>query len=138
MIVENPPVQFRLHPSTYLLVGQCGLAILATVILVGLPLLWWVRLVSIGLTMLLGLGYLKAWRSRGIEILWWKPAADLWILSAGQTRVQLCLQDSQFVTASLVILYFKTAAGKPGLRVVPRDALSASEHRLLRQLLMAR
>ncbi|MFQ3223093.1 MAG: hypothetical protein ACI9BG_001587 [Parasphingorhabdus sp.] len=107
-------------------------------ILVGLPLLWWVRLVSVGLTMLLGLGYLKAWRSRGIEILRWKPAADLWIVIAGQTRVELRLQAGQFVTAFLVILYFKTSAGKPVLRVVPRDALSASEHRLLRQLIMAR
>lgn len=138
MIVENPPVQFRLHPSNYLLVGQCGLAILATVILVGLPLLWWVRLASIGLTMMLGLGYLKAWRSRGIEILIWKPGADHWIVIAGQTRVELRLQAGQFVTAFLVILYFKTSAGKPVLRVVPRDALSASEHRLLRQLIMAR
>jgi len=138
VIVENPPVQFRLHPSKYLLVGQCGLVILAAVILVGLPLLGWVRLVSIGLTILLGLGYLKAWRSRGIEILRWKPAADLWSLSAGQTRVELRLQTGQFVTAFLVILYFKSSVGKPVLRVVPRDALSASEHRLLRQLLMAR
>ena len=88
--------------------------------------------------MLLGLGYLKAWRSQGIEILRWKPAADHWIVGAGQTRVELRLQAGQFVTAFLIILYFKTSAGKPVLRVVPRDALSAAEHRLLRQLLMAR
>ena len=132
MIVENPPVQFRLHPSTYLLVGQCGLAILATVILVGLPLLWWVRLVTIGITMLLGLGYVKAWRFRRLEILRWKPAADLWILSTGQIRVELSLQTGQFVMAFLVIVYFKTSTGNPVLRVAPRDALSASEHRMLR------
>ena len=105
--------------------------------LVGLPLLWWVRLVTIGIPMLLGLGYVKAWRFRRLEILRWKPAADLWILSTGQTRVELSLQTGQFVTAFLVILYFKTSTGKPMLRVVPRDALLPSEHRLLRQLLMA-
>lgn len=138
MIVENPPVQFRLHPSKYLLVGQCGLIILATMMLVGLPLIWWVRLVTIGITMLLGLGYVKAWRFRRLEILRWKPAADLWILSTGQIRVELSLPSAQFVTAFLVILHFKTSTGKPVLRVVPRDTLSASEHRLLRQLLMAR
>ena len=138
MIVENPPVQFRLHPSKYLLVGQCGLIILPPMMLVGLPLLWWVRLVTIAITMLLGLVYVKAWRFRRLEILRWKPAADLWILSTGQARIERSLQTGQFVTAFLVILHFKTSTGKPMLRVVPRDALSASGHRLLCQLLMAR
>ena len=81
--------------------------------LISRPLLWWVRLVTIGITILLGLGYLKAWRFRRLEILRWKPAADLWILSTGQIRVELSLQTGQFVTAFLVILCFKTSTGKP-------------------------
>jgi len=58
-------------------------------------------------------------------------------LEAGET-VELVLAPTQFATRYLVILYFKLPQGRQIVRVLPRDALSAPQHRLLRMVLIGR
>jgi hypothetical protein len=83
------------------------------------------------MTILFGLGYLKAWHSQGIAMLRWEKSTEIWTLSAGDTTVELSLRTGQFVTAFLIILYFKSDNGKPELLVEALDTPSESKHRLL-------
>jgi hypothetical protein len=61
-------------------------------------------------------------------------------LEAGETveTVELVLAPTQFATRYLVILYFKLPQGRQIVRVLPRDALSAPHHLLLRMVLIGR
>ena len=140
--------EFQLRPSFYYLSARLVLVIIASALIAALPLLIWVKIMG-----LLSLGLAARWLI--VDYLGQSPetlimldaSEDRWrlvsvlkaleALEAGET-VELVLAPTQFATRYLVILYFKLPQGRQIVRVLPRDALSAPKHRLLRMVLIGR
>jgi hypothetical protein len=140
--------EFQLRPSFYYLSARLVLVIIASALIAALPLLIWVKIMG-----LLSLGLAARWLI--VDYLGQSPetlimldaSEDRWrlvsvlkaleALEAGET-VELVLAPTQFATRYLVILYFKLPQGRQIVRVLPRDALSAPQHRLLRMVLIGR
>lgn len=138
MIAEKNQGTFNLRPSKTILIAQLGLSLTVVIILFGLPIFWWARLLALLITASTAVEWVRYWKAQGTEVLRCQDS-ERWSLEAkGFTLGGLQLKTNQFVTRSLVILYFKTTAGKSLIRVLPADALPAGQHRLLRQLLIAR
>jgi hypothetical protein len=141
--------EFQLRPSFNYLCARLGLAIAAAALIALLPLLIWAKVAA-----LLGLGLAVRWllvdyRGQCAELLILLDASeDRWRLlpvSEGRGRgsqqseaEELRMAATQFVTGYLVIAYFKRPQGQTIVRVLPRDSLSAPQHRLLRKLLIQR
>ena len=140
--------EFQLRPSFYYLSARLVLVIIASALIAALPLLIWVKIMG-----LLSLGLAARWLI--VDYLGQSPetlimldaSEDRWrlvsvlkaleALEAVET-VELVLAPTQFATRYLVILYFKLPQGRQVVRVLPRDALSAPQHRLLRMVLIGR
>ena len=140
--------EFQLRPSFYYLSARLVLVIIASALIAALPLLIWVKIMG-----LLSLGLAARWLI--VDYLGQSPetlimldaSEDRWrlvsvlkaleALKAVET-VELVLAPTQFATRYLVILYFKLPQGRQIVRVLPRDALSAPQHRLLRMVLIGR
>ena len=140
--------EFQLRPSFYYLSARLVLVIIASALIAALPLLIWVKIMG-----LLSLGLAARWLI--VDYLGQSPetlimldaSEDRWrlvsvlkaleALEAVET-VELVLAPTQFATRYLVILYFKLPQGRQIVRVLPRDALSAPQHRLLRMVLIGR
>jgi len=146
--------EFQLRPSFYYLSARLVLVIIASALIAALPLLIWVKIMG-----LLSLGLAARWLI--VDYLGQSPetlimldaSEDRWrlvsvlkaleALEAVETvetveTVELVLAPTQFATCYLVILYFKLPQGRQIVRVLPRDALSAPQHRLLRMVLIGR
>lgn len=63
----------------------------------------------------------------------YRSATNKWILDGTEVR----LKSEQFITRSLIIVYFVTADGTTLTHLVPRDSMLQQQHRCLRKLLMA-
>lgn len=138
MIVEKYQGTFNLRPSKTILIAQLGLSLTVVIILCGLPIFWWARLLAVVIAASTAVEWVRCWKAQGIELLRCQDS-ERWSLEANDLHLSgLRLTTNQFVTRSLVILYFKTTAGKSLIRALPADALPAGQHRLLRQLLIAR
>ena len=137
--------EFQLRPSFYYLSARLVLVIIASALIAALPLLIWVKIMG-----LLSLGLAARWlivdylgQSPETLIMLdasedrWRLVSVLKALEAAET-VELVLAPTQFATRYLVILYFKLPQGRQIVRVLPRDALSAPQHRLLRMVLIGR
>ena len=140
--------EFQLRHSFYYLSARLVLVIIASALIAALPLLIWVKIMG-----LLSLGLAARWLI--VDYLGQSPetlimldaSEDRWrlvsvlkaleALEAVET-VELVLAPTQFATRYLVILYFKLPQGRQIVRVLPRDALSAPQHRLLRMVLIGR
>ena len=131
--------EFQLSPSFYYLSARLVLAALAAVLISLLPILIWVKLIG-----LLCLGFAACYlivayhRKSPEELILLDASNDLWRLVSTSESLELVLAPTQFVTRHLVILYFKLPEGGQIVRVVPRDSLSAAQHRLLRMVLIGR
>ena len=131
--------EFQLSPSFYYLSARLVLVVLASVLMALLPILIWAKIIG-----LLCLGLAAWWlivnyRGQGAEKLILMDASeDRWRLQSASETVELVLAPTQFVTRHLVIAYFKLPQGRQIVRVLPRDSLSAPQHRLLRMVLIGR
>jgi len=131
--------EFQLSPSFYYLSARLVLVVLAAVLMALLPLLVWAKISG-----LLCLGLAACWlivdyRGQSPEKLVLLDASeDRWCLRSASETVQLVLAPTQFVTRHLVIAYFKLPQGRQIVRVLPRDSLSTSQHRMLRVVLVRR
>ena len=131
--------EFQLSPSFYYLSARLVLVVLASVLMALLPILIWAKIIG-----LLCLGLAAWWlivnyRGQGAEKLILMDASeDRWRLQSASETVELVLAPTQFVTRHLVISYFKLPQGRQIVRVLPRDSLSAPQHRLLRLVLIGR
>lgn len=63
----------------------------------------------------------------------YRSATNKWILDGTEVR----LRSEQFITRSLIIVYFVTVDGTTLTHLVPRDSMLKQQHRCLRKLLMA-
>jgi hypothetical protein len=136
--------EFSLYPSRYTLIAQLGLAISAALVVAISPILLIAKLSGLLILLAAGIGFSINFCRQNPERLF-VVDGDCWRLISssgnlqhgGEVAIDLQLEPSQFVTAGLVILYFRTPQGRRLNRVIPRDSLSPEEHRILRKLLLA-
>ena len=102
MIVEKNQGTFNLRPSKTLLIAQVGLTLAVAIILFGLPIYWWGRLLAFVITASTAVEWVRCWKAQGAEVLRCQDS-ERWSLEASD----FTLMTNQFVTRSLVILYFK-------------------------------
>lgn len=133
MTAEQSLATFNLRPSNRILNAQLGLAFAVSIVLFGLPIVGWAKLSALVITAATAIFWYRQWWAQGPEILRCLDS-ERWILA----DIDLSLQPRQFVTRNLIILYFKTTDGGALVRLLPADAMSAGQHRLLRKLLLAR
>lgn len=139
--------EFSLFPSRYTLTAKLSLTIASGLLVAILPILPMAKIAGLLFLLAAGLSFYLHFRRQCPERLFVVDGyAECWRLisspknkSDGRTvAIDLQLEPSQFVTAYLVILYFRTLQGDKLLRVIPRDGLCAEEHRILRKLLLSR
>ena len=63
----------------------------------------------------------------------YRSVTNKWILDGTEVR----LRSEQFITRSLIIVYFVSADGATLTHLIPRDSMDQQQHRCLRKLLMA-
>lgn len=135
MTSMGSPVEITLNPSPIFAVAQCGLIGVVLLLAIMLPLLLWAKLLSLLITLLSTTVWLMQWRRAEPELIIFRPLTDDCILG----RKKRCrLGSTQFVSRYLIIIYLRTEAGHRVSRVIPKDALSDYQHRLLRRLLIQR
>ena len=108
------------------------------VLLIVLKILFWPKVIAIGGVILLLVRIITLWRNRQHQELLFNRENDSWQLSGPQGWQELRLKSDQFVTARLVIIYFKTPKGSVIKRVITRDVMTTADHHKLRVLLPAR
>jgi hypothetical protein len=133
VIVEKSLATFNLRPSNIILKAQFGLALVVSIVLLGLPVVWWARLLALFITAAAIVLWFRQWQAQEPEVLRCL-GSERWTLG----DIDLLLQPRQFVMRNLVILYFKTTDDALLVRVLPADSMPAEQHRLLRKLLLAR
>jgi len=133
VIVEKSLATFNLRRSNIILRAQFGLALVVSIVLLGLSVVWWARLLAFLITAASIVLWFRQWQAQGPEVLRCL-CSERWTLA----NIDLLLQPRQFVMRNLVILFFKTTDGAALVRVLPADAMPAGQHRLLRKLLLAR
>ena len=135
MTSTGSPVEITLNPSPIFAVAQCGLIGVVLLLAIMLPLLLWAKLLLLIITLLVAAVWLMQWRRAEPESIIFRPLTDDCVIN----RDQRChFRSRQFVSRYLVIIYLTTEAGHRISRVIPRDALSDHQHRLLRRLLIQR
>ncbi len=137
--------EFSLSPSRYVLFAQLGLGICAGLLVALLPILLLAKIAGLLLILAVCGHFYVDFRRQKPERLWIADSdAQRWCLSLSadcqdlEEAIELQLEPSQFVTAYLVILYFRDRRGARLIRVIPKDSLMPQEHRILRKLLLAR
>mgnify|MGYP001141658401 CR=1 FL=1 len=139
--------EFSLTPSRYTFTAKLALAIAAGLLVAMLPILSMAKIAGLLFLFAAGVSFYLQFRRQSPERLFVVDGAgDCWRLvsppknkrGGREVAVDLRLEPRQFVTVYLVILYFRTLQGDRLLRIIPRDSLSAEEHRVLRKLLFAR
>ena len=131
--------EFQLSPSFYYLSARLVLVVLASVLMALLPILIWAKIIGLLCLGLAAWWLIVSYRGQGAEKLILLDASeDRWRLQSASETVELVLAPTQFVTRHLVIAYFKLPQGRQIVRVLPRDSLSAPQHRLLRMVLIGR
>lgn len=138
MKVAKSYQRFLLKPSKIQFYASLLWVLSIFVLLVVLPILLWPKLIAIGAVMLLLVRIVTLWRNRQHQELLFNPANDSWQLRGPQGWQELRLKSDQFVTARLVIIYFKTPKGSVIKRVITRDVMTTADHHKLRVLLLAR
>lgn len=133
MIVEKSQATFNLFPSKVFRGAQLGLSTVVIILLLGLPIFWWAKVLEVLVTALTTVHWCAQWQALQPEILR-SLDSERWTVA----DMDLQLQPRQFVTRHQVILYFKTTDETAVSRVLPADAMPVGQHRLLRRLLIAR
>ena len=141
------PAEFSLASSRYTLFAKLILVFAAGVLVILLPILLLAKVAGLLFLFFAACSFGYCFRRQNTQRLFVVDAdAGHWRLmsaAAGQSSgravtTDLQLEPSQFVTAYLVILYFRSQQGTRLVLVVPRDSLSGGQHRILRKLLLSR
>ena len=135
MTSMESPLEITLNPSKTLVMVQCWLVIAVLLLSVFLPVLLWVKVLLLLITLLTATRWLSQWRDLTPEVLIFRPLTDDCIIDG---KLRCLFRSRQFVTRRLIIVYLVTESGKTLSRIIPRDALSQRQHRLLRRLLIQR
>ena len=139
--------EFSLNPSRYALYARLGIVFIAGFLVAALPILLFAKISGLIFLLAAGYSFYQHFCQQAPEQLFALDIdANSWRLispvknqpGGGGEAVDLRLEPSQFVTAYLVILYFRSLQDGRLVRVIPRDSMSGDEHRILRKLLLSR
>lgn len=138
MIVAKNHQRFSLRPSKILVLASVGLAVWILLLLILLPIVFWIKLPSIISVGLFFYQSITAMRLAQMEELVFNSETDLWNLYGRDDLTELRLQPDQFITDWLIIIYFRTPEGFIFRRAITKDVVNSAEHHQLRSLLLSR
>ena len=138
MIVAKNHQRFSLRPSKILVLASVGLAVWILLLLILLPIVFWIKLPSIISVWLFFYQSITALRLAQMEELVFNSETDLRNLYDRDDLTELRLQTDQFITDWLIIIYFRTPEGFIFRRAITKDVVNSAEHHQLRSLLLSR
>ena len=138
MIVAKNHQRFSLRPSKILVLASVGLAVWILLLLILLPIVFWIKLLAIIAVGLFFYQSITALRLAQMEELVFNSETDLRNLYDRDDLTELRLQPDQFITDWLIIIYFRTPEGFIFRRAITKDVVNSAEHHQLRSLLLSR
>jgi hypothetical protein len=138
VIVAKNHQRFSLRPSKILVLASVGLAVWILLLLILLPIVFWIKLPSIISVGLFFYQSITALRLAQMEELVFNSETDLRNLYDRDDLTELRLQPDQFITDWLIIIYFRTPEGFIFRRAITKDVVNSAEHHQLRSLLLSR
>lgn len=138
MIVAKNHQRFSLRPSKILVLASVGLAVWILLLLILLPIVFWIKLLAIISVGLFFYQSITAMRLAQMEELVFNSETDLRNLYDRDDLTELRLQPDQFITDWLIIIYFRTPEGFIFRRAITKDVVNSAEHHQLRSLLLSR
>lgn len=138
MIVAKNHQRFSLKPSKTLVLDSVGLAVWILLLLILLPIVFWIKLLA---TIAVGLFFYQSITVMCLaqmEELVFNSETDLWNLYGRDDLTELRLHSDQFITDWLIIIYFRTSEGVVFRRAITKDVVNSAEHHQLRSLLLSR
>jgi len=118
--------------------ASVGLAVWILLLLILLPIVFWIKLPSIISVGLFFYQSITALRLAQMEELVFNSETDLRNLYGRDDLTELRLQPDQFITDWLIIIYFRTPEGFIFRRAITKDVVNSAEHHQLRSLLLSR
>ena len=138
MIVAKNHQRFSLRPSKILVLASVGLAVWILLLLILLPIVFWIKFLAIISVGLFFYQSITALRLAQMEELVFNSETDLRNLYDRDDLTELRLQTDQFITDWLIIIYFRTPEGFIFRRAITKDVVNSAEHHQLRSLLLSR
>jgi len=138
VIVAKNHQRFSLKPSKTLVLDSVGLAVWILLLLILLPIVFWIKLLA---TIAVGLFFYQSITVMCLaqmEELVFNSETDLWNLYGRDDLTELRLHSDQFITDWLIIIYFRTSEGVVFRRAITKDVVNSAEHHQLRSLLLSR
>jgi hypothetical protein len=118
--------------------ASVGLAVWILLLLILLPIVFWIKFPSIISVGLFFYQSITALRLAQMEELVFNSETDLRNLYDRDDLTELRLQPDQFITDWLIIIYFRTPEGFIFRRAITKDVVNSAEHHQLRSLLLSR
>jgi hypothetical protein len=118
--------------------ASVGLAVWILLLLILLPIVFWIKFPSIISVGLFFYQSITALRLAQMEELVFNSETDLRNLYDRDDLTELRLQTDQFITDWLIIIYFRTPEGFIFRRAITKDVVNSAEHHQLRSLLLSR
>jgi hypothetical protein len=131
--VENGPNSFVIKAAKSILIFDLSLVCIVTGMVWASPILVAIKVLFILLVIIYGVVTIKDFRRSKPNTLVYSPQTNRWL----HNQQPVFLQSRQFLTASLVILYFFSANQKKITEVVPADSMPKDQHIRLRKLIIA-
>jgi hypothetical protein len=138
VIVAKNHQRFSLRSSKILVLASVGLAVWILLLLILLPIVFWIKLLAIISVGLFFYQSITAMRLAQMEELVFNSETELWNLYDRDDLTELRLQTDQFITDWLIIIYFRTPEGFIFRRAITKDVVNSAEHHQLRSLLLSR
>ena len=120
------------------MLASVGLAVWILLLLILLPIVFWIKLLAIISVGLFFYQSITAMRLAQMEELVLNSETELWNLYGRDDLTELRLQPDQFITDWLIIIYFRTPEGFIFRRAITKDVVNSAEHHQLRSLLLSR
>lgn len=120
------------------MLASVGLAVWILLLLILLPIVFWIKLLAIISVGLFFYQSITAMRLAQMEELVFNSETDLRNLYDRDDLTELRLQPDQFITDWLIIIYFRTPEGFIFRRAITKDVVNSAEHHQLRSLLLSR
>ena len=120
------------------MLASVGLAVWILLLLILLPIVFWIKLLAIISVGLFFYQSITALRLAQMEELVFNSETDLRNLYDRDDSTELRLQPDQFITDWLIIIYFRTPEGFIFRRAITKDVVNSAEHHQLRSLLLSR
>lgn len=120
------------------MLASVGLAVWILLLLILLPIVFWIKFLAIISVGLFFYQSITAMRLAQMEELVFNSETDLRNLYDRDDLTELRLQTDQFITDWLIIIYFRTPEGFIFRRAITKDVVNSAEHHQLRSLLLSR